>query len=96
MQTLIIITAIQAHELKLFKEVGIAMEDLLDKAIVTNGIVETKFRIELNLPKVDDNIKESECAAASEENFASVVTNATARFREQIETELAELSLIHI
>ena len=96
MLIVIIITAIQAHELKLFKEVGIAMEDLLDKAIVTNGIVETKFRIELNLPKVDDNIKESECAAASEENFANVVTNATARFREQIQTELAEFISIPV
>ena len=96
MQILMIIAAIQAHELKLFKEVGIAMEDLLDKAIVTNGIVETKFRIELNLPKVDGNIKESECAAASEENFASVVTNATARFREQIQTELAEFISIPV
>ena len=90
------IATMQAHELKLFKEVGIAMEDLVDKAIVTNGVVETKFRIELNLPKINDELKESECAAASEANFASVVSNATTRFREQIQTELAEFISIPI
>ena len=90
MRILSLTTIILAHELKLFKEVGIAMEDLLDRAIITNGVVETKFRIELNLPKLDTSLEESDCAAAGEEKFEAVVTNATTRFREQMRAELAE------
>ena len=79
------------YDLKLYPQLGITIEDLKSSVIVTNGFMKTRLSLEFHLPNINPILTKEECnAAANQPVFNETITNATTRFREQIQDDLAE------
>ena len=81
---------VKTTNIQLYDKVGVAMEDLEQSLILTNGVVAFSIRIEMDLPQIDGNESADNCEAASNGEFSTHVSEATKKFTEHIKEDLAE------
>ena len=83
-------TSTKVQQLKLFDKLGVVMESLEERLVMTNGIVSVAMSLELELPSMNVNETVESCQAASSGTFKSAVASAVTKFQNQIKSDLSE------
>ena len=83
-------TCTDEQNLKLFDKLGVVMESLEERLVMTNGIVSVAMSLELKLPSVNVDEKAESCGAASSGTFKTAVASAMTKFQDQIKSDLSE------
>ena len=93
MQKLILLfflTITSEQHLQLFDKLGVVLESLENRLVMTNGIVSVAMSLELKLPSMNVNESVQSCQAASSGTFKGAVASAMTKFRSQIKSDLSE------